>query len=516
MNRHFRTIAAAVIIAASALFAAGPFAALGAQTFVVPLKANDAMAKVVNDVSNALATLQSSFSGTSAPTSPAPVEGQFWWDSTNNILYQYNGSAWTSPGGHLALTTTTATPYAITAANGIVLIDATAGNKTATLPTAVGLNGTVFTVVKKDGSSNTVTIDPAGLELIGGLTTFPLAREGEAVTFTSDGAAWYLLSFNFPVPVHPTRGGTGITGYTAGDITYATAAAVLAKLAIGGAGAVLYSTGTGPAWSTGLTWTQNASDATLAITSNFTGPSNRPKVSITSSHTGGIPEYRLTNNSGDTFAFLLNGSATGTSGLYTNRQAAVAGSVAGGLLIINEGGDIIFGVNTGPNVEMMRVLSVGGVLFSNGALRDNDDFEIQCDYNNDGSNKIAFYNGTPTEIAQITEAGNLQIDGTATVDSTLRVGGGATLQKFITATATLNFDIIAAEDYEDLTITVTGAADGDTVSLGVPNGSVPAHTFTYFGWVSAADTVTIRAVNHNPAGSVDPASGAFRATVIDF
>ena len=92
----------------------------------------------------------------------------------------------------------------------------------------------------------------------------------------------------------------------------------------------------------------------------------------------------------------------------------------------------------------------------------------------------------------------------------LTINGGATVTKILSATATLNFDLTALT-VEDLTITVTGAADGDVVTLGVPNGSVTT-SVQYSAWVSAADTVTVRA--RTSATGENPASGVFRATVI--
>ena len=81
-----------------------------------------------------------------------------------------------------------------------------------------------------------------------------------------------------------------------------------------------------------------------------------------------------------------------------------------------------------------------------------------------------------------------------------------------TATATLNFGALAANSHADLTITVAGAQTGDCVALGIPTASVTAGV-VYTAWVSATNTVTVRANNYT-AGSPDPASGVFRATVI--
>ena len=102
--------------------------------------------------------------------------------------------------------------------------------------------------------------------------------------------------------------------------------------------------------------------------------------------------------------------------------------------------------------------------------------------------------------------------GVTTLDNGLVVGGGGTVLKILTGTASLNFDLSAVVS-QDLTITVTGAVDGNPVFIGVPLGSVTADT-GFFGWVSAADTVTVRAFRL--AGAPNPASGTFRATVFKY
>jgi hypothetical protein len=83
---------------------------------------------------------------------------------------------------------------------------------------------------------------------------------------------------------------------------------------------------------------------------------------------------------------------------------------------------------------------------------------------------------------------------------------------FLPATAALNFGSVAAQSFADLTITVTGAATGDCVSLGVPTEAVTAG-IVYSAWVSATNTVTVRAHNYT-AGALDPASGTFKAAIL--
>lgn len=87
--------------------------------------------------------------------------------------------------------------------------------------------------------------------------------------------------------------------------------------------------------------------------------------------------------------------------------------------------------------------------------------------------------------------------------------GGQQINKVLRASASLNFDLTAVT-IQDLNVTATGAADGDEVFVGAPNGSVTT-TVQYTGWVSAANTVTVRA--RTAAAGENPASGTFKVVV---
>jgi hypothetical protein len=80
------------------------------------------------------------------------------------------------------------------------------------------------------------------------------------------------------------------------------------------------------------------------------------------------------------------------------------------------------------------------------------------------------------------------------------------------AIATLNFPSTAAGAVSDLTISVTGAAVGDVVSIGIDAASVPAGG-SFSAWVSATDTVTVRYSNNSLVTAYDPASGSFKVIV---
>lgn len=77
--------------------------------------------------------------------------------------------------------------------------------------------------------------------------------------------------------------------------------------------------------------------------------------------------------------------------------------------------------------------------------------------------------------------------------------------------ATVDLGSIAAGAIATFTITVTGAAAGDTVYVGPP--STIEAGLTWCAFVSAADTVTVR-VHNTTAGAIDPASATWKAKVV--
>ncbi len=87
-----------------------------------------------------------------------------------------------------------------------------------------------------------------------------------------------------------------------------------------------------------------------------------------------------------------------------------------------------------------------------------------------------------------------------------------TIPKALTGSASLDFSSLLTQASAELTITVTGAADGDEVILGVPNASFTGGLI-FTARVSATNTVSVQAFN-STVGSVDPASGTFKVSVI--
>lgn len=111
---------------------------------------------------------------------------------------------------------------------------------------------------------------------------------------------------------------------------------------------------------------------------------------------------------------------------------------------------------------------------------------------------IELGNASDTTVARAS-AGRISVEGNV-------------VAHVLSASATLDFGSVSAQSFADLTVTVTGAATGDCVSLGVPTASITAG-IVYSAWVSATNTVTVRAHNYT-AGALDPASGSFKAAIV--
>lgn len=87
----------------------------------------------------------------------------------------------------------------------------------------------------------------------------------------------------------------------------------------------------------------------------------------------------------------------------------------------------------------------------------------------------------------------------------------ATVTKVLTKSESINFPSISAAGQATVEITVTGAAVGDEVVLGLP--SAPAAGLVFNAFVSATNTVSIRASNIT-ASPVDPAAATYGVVVI--
>ncbi|MGI9160034.1 MAG: hypothetical protein ACR2K1_09810, partial [Saprospiraceae bacterium] len=153
--------------------------------------------------------------------------------------------------------------------------------------------------------------------------------------------------------------------------------------------------------------------------------------------------------------------------------------------------DIYFttGIQTGNRFERMRVTAGGNVGI--GLTAPTAALHLKAGTATANSAPLKFTSGTNLTTA---EAGAMEYNGTNLLftPSTVR----HTVNHGLTGSATLDFPSTGAQNSSDLTITVTGASDGDVVGLGVPNAAITANS-CYTAWVSASNTVTIRFNNYS-------------------
>lgn len=162
-----------------------------------------------------------------------------------------------------------------------------------------------------------------------------------------------------------------------------------------------------------------------------------------------------------------------------------------------------------------------------------DDFEFQ-NWHVGGQFYMTVFNGSartrfavfdsPTKRAAFSDSvdlrnytpnTSLEVLGTAS-STNLVVNGGTSIKGHLSTTASLDFASVSAQSCSTLTMTVTGAATTDNVVLGGTGLNTLQGTTgiaTVQGYVSAADTVTVKACNVTGSGSSDPASVTIRADV---
>jgi hypothetical protein len=190
------------------------------------------------------------------------------------------------------------------------------------------------------------------------------------------------------------------------------------------------------------------------------------------------------------------------------------------------------GVQTFSSLPTFSALTQGSIPFAgaSGAIsQDNANLFW------DNTNKRLGIGTAPTAILQLkagtTTAGTAPLKFTTGTDLTTPEDGAVeydgdnltitdqtatryTLAKTLTNTASLDFPNTGGWGNSSLTMTLTGAALGDVVVLGVPNSSTNANSY-FFAWVSSANTVTVRYLN-NIASNNNPAAGTFRVSVIKY
>lgn len=228
---------------------------------------------------------------------------------------------------------------------------------------------------------------------------------------------------------------------------------------------------------TGSLVTSGGSSAIQAINATTTAGANNDILRMIR----GFNTWALNTRTGvKTYAFHYNPTVTVSTGTHTGHYGFVADNTLYTTPIRNG-----FNASADPTAQ----LHIGASTTAAGTA------SIKI---NEGSAQTTPEDGTINYVNN-----NLEFTETST---TYILGKG------LGGSATLDFPSISAGGVQSLTITVTGAADGDEVYPGIPNAAFTAG-LVYTMRVSATNTVTVDV--YNSTGSpIDPASATFKAFVL--
>jgi hypothetical protein len=202
---------------------------------------------------------------------------------------------------------------------GLVLVNASGGARTITLPAANALGGRPirYQIEKTDSTANTVTVQRAGADTIEGATSVVLSGQWASVTLVSDGVgAWVALRPNIPAA---TSGLAGISRFataaetdagTLSDVAVTPAALQISSRLFAANGYQRLPGGLILQWGSATT----AAGGSLAVTFPIAFPTacravlpmlNRGDLNLRGFNVGGITSSGFT-------AYTMNSSSSGT------------------------------------------------------------------------------------------------------------------------------------------------------------------------------------------------------------
>ncbi|MFI5057412.1 MAG: hypothetical protein ACHQLQ_04440 [Candidatus Acidiferrales bacterium] len=107
------------------------------------------------------------------------------------------------------------------------------------------------------------------------------------------------------------------------------------------------------------------------------------------------------------------------------------------------------------------------------------------------SGNLSIGNASDTAPLAVGTAAQFQVSSAGATT----IGGGTAITRHISVSTSLAFPEFSRRSCNTLSVTATGAADGDSVALGIPNALASIDELTWFGWVSAPGVVSVRGCN---------------------
>ena len=333
-----------------------------------------------------------------------------------------------------------------------------------------------------------------------------------------------------------TQGGTGFSAFAIGDLFYADTANHLARLGIGTNGQRLTVNAGVPVWADPgggsshalLSATHTDTEAASVVRGDLmVGQGASPlwkRLPI-----GAAGSVLLTNDGVDvSYAKIVNANISSSAAIDWSKVSKTGSSIA-------HLGDVV--ISSPSNLQVLQfngtnwvnqTLSGSGITSLNGLTGASQAFSVDStgtDFSVTSSSAThSFHMPSASATARglmstgsQAFAGDKQFNNNLLVLGSLTVGGGAAVGKILMASASLDFPTTNTGATTEVAITVTGAATGDPVFLGVPSGAYTSSSSadSYEAYVSSVDTVRVRYTNLTGTGR-NPNPGTFTVVVFHF
>lgn len=299
---------------------------------------------------------------------PGGTAGQVRFNSDTGFMEYYTGSMW----ANLSAGASVANNIGGGATNEILVQAGPSSTTFITAPTVAN------TFLEWSGSAFQWSANPLGtvtsVDVSGGTTG--LTYSGGPITSSG--------TITMAGTLITTNGGTGVSSYTAGDITYYASGTALSKLAIGSSTFILTSTGTAPQWSDPAGISVNtatnvagggANQIVFNTASGTTSFITAPTVASTYLEWSGSAFQWSSNPLGTVTSVDVSGGTTGltTSGGPITSSGTI--TLAGTLAVANGGtgqtsyldGELLIGNTTGNTLAKATLTAGSGISITNGS-----------------------------------------------------------------------------------------------------------------------------------------------------